>query len=126
MQITKKCEVCVTNNRKSARGHRFVETLKKLKIVGLGIMRKREDVYILARIDYYTRVMKLHILKDGTTEEVKVEIGRLTMTHNTLEKIITDNPEMEEYMIKKEKEHGKASIEAYTSNRKVERAISMV
>ncbi|KAI5193332.1 hypothetical protein NEMIN01_2480, partial [Nematocida minor] len=132
-RITKQCETCIVNNRKRAAGYNYVETTRKLELVGLDIMKEEiEGVYILVMIDYYTRAAKMHILKNRTTEEIKVGIGRFINNYGTPEKIITDNAkeltsrEIEEYLINKGIEHERISVEAHTSNGRVERLIRTI
>ncbi|KAI5191018.1 hypothetical protein NECID01_1248 [Nematocida sp. AWRm77] len=132
-EITKQCEICVRNNRKTARESRFIETARRLELVGLDIMREeKEGVDILVMIDYFTRVAKIGIIPNRTTREVKKDIDSFIVEYGTPETIISGNAkeltseEMRRFMVERGIRHEKVGIEAHTSNGKVERLIRTI
>ncbi|KAI5193322.1 hypothetical protein NEMIN01_2478 [Nematocida minor] len=99
-------------------------------MVGLDVMREEiEGADMLVMIDYYTREAGAYTLKNRATEEVKNKTGRFIMTHGAPETLVIDNAEelgsqeMEEFLMRKNIDHIRTSIEAHASNGRIERYI---
>ncbi|KAI5145376.1 hypothetical protein NEPAR06_2421, partial [Nematocida parisii] len=132
-KVIKECLTCIQNNRKTAAGHRFIETTRKLELVAMDIMKEEiEDRYILVMIDMYTRVGKIVLLNNKKTEEVIRGLERFIRERGRPEAIMCDNAkeftseEMEKYLVNKGTGQRKISIEAHNSNGRVERFIRTI
>jgi hypothetical protein len=88
-QAIKKCEVFNINNRKKLGGSGFVTTTRKLEKVGIDLAEIGEEGrYVLVMIDYFTRILKMKVLRRKNTVVVTEVINEAWG-----EEIITDNGE---------------------------------
>lgn len=132
-EVIKECEVCSKNNRKHSGGCELVETTKIMEKTGIDIMKLGEcDTNVLVFIDYYSRLLKLRILRNRTTQEIIEKVKNIFEEIGVPEQMNSDNAkeftskEFFNFMTDYGIEHHLTSVEHHTSNGRVERAIRTI
>ncbi|KAI5179860.1 hypothetical protein PAEPH01_2701, partial [Pancytospora epiphaga] len=131
--VLKKCIICNRNNRKQDGGEEFVESTHYLEKIAIDILHVSEEgVTVLVLIDYFTRILRIEISEQRTTEDIKETLKRIFNKTGTPKMIISDNAkeftsrEFAEYCVKVDINHHLTSIEKHNSNGRVERVIRTI
>jgi hypothetical protein len=130
-KVIKECEICNRNKVKNKGGSIFIETSKKLEIVGVDIL-EIENTYILVGIDYFTRRAVAEIIRNKSAEKVTTVIENWCKQLGNPENIITDqgpefkNAWMEDLCIRRSIYHHMTSTEHHEANGRVERLLRTI
>ncbi|KAI5153777.1 hypothetical protein ENBRE01_3245, partial [Enteropsectra breve] len=132
-RIISTCEVCSKNNRKLGGGSEFVVTSAPLEKTAIDVMKiGEEDRFVLVFIDYYTRWMKLELLKSRETKEIIRKLKGIWEDKGVPKEINSDNAkeftakEFFNFCTEHGVSHHLTSVEKHKSNGRVERAIRTV
>lgn len=129
-KVISKCEQCSKNNRKLGGGSKFITTKEPLEIAAIDIMKiSEENMNLLIFIDYYSRIVKIRILKDRTTENILKELNEIIKEVGIPKEICSDNAkefcskEFFNFCTDLNIKHHLCSVEKHKSNGRVERVI---
>lgn len=132
-EVIDACEICSKNNRKLGGGCEFVETTAPLEKTAIDIMKvENDEAYVLVFLDYYTRVLRLRLLKNRTTKEITEKLNETFKEIGSPRELNSDNAK--ELMAKEffdfctdwQIRHHPISVEKHNSNGRVERVIRTV
>lgn len=91
-KVISSCEICSKNSRKLGGGCELVTTSEPLEKTAIDIMKiSEEDTTVLVFIDYYTRKMKIKVLKSRTTKDILMALRSIFKEVGTPKELNTDN-----------------------------------
>jgi transposase InsO family protein len=130
VNVVKKCQICIENNRKQSGGSDFVTTSRPWEKVAIDIMKiNEEEINVLVTIDYYTRYLNVAIIENRRSETIMSTLQNIFKKSGWPEEIISDNgkefcaSEFENMCKEFNIKHTKVSVESHRSNGRVERVI---
>ena len=125
------CEICCRNKVKSKGGAKFVETDRKMEIIGIDNL-EMEGTYILVGIDYFTRYALAEVIRSKDASTVTETIEKWFKKIGNPDKIITDqglefkNKWMEDLCRRRAITHHMTSTEHHEGNGRVERLLRTI
>ncbi|KRH93832.1 LTR Retrotransposon, partial [Pseudoloma neurophilia] len=131
--VINKCEICQKFNRKKGNKNEFVTSSRPFEKVALDLIdMRREGIYILVGIDYFSRFIVTKSIKDKSAKTVCDVIKEWIGLGYIPETLISDNGR--EFMNEEFKsmcqsmgiEHHLVGIEAHRSNGRVERVVRTI
>lgn len=130
---TDNCDACKRNNQKrSINKGEFIETIRKLQMVGVDTMGPIEENWIICILDYYTRITKLKVTKKHREEEMIKAKEEWCEERGVPEMIMTDTAKeyigdkWRKYLEEKKIKGHTGAIEVHGTIRRVERVIKTV
>lgn len=122
-----KCKECIKNDQKSLGGQEFVKTSHPLEKVGIDLMMINQKKPILTFIDYFTRLVRVKILKSKEEEEIRNGISEIFNELGAPEILVSDhgkefvNTKVATLLQLSNCAHHKTSVGKHQSNGRIER-----
>ncbi|KAI5150717.1 hypothetical protein ENBRE01_1663 [Enteropsectra breve] len=124
--ILQGCETCAMNKVKTKGGSEFIESKRKMQIIGVDILEYKSKYYLLG-IDFYTRKMFGSILNEKSAESIVQKLTQWFKKFGNPEILIVDhglefmNKKVEELCFRRDIQRNSVSIEHHQGNGRVER-----